>query len=105
MKKSTLLIIILFAATSLYSQYINPVDRKVYTDTTLASLYTGELLVNYENGHTKNKWNYKNGVIDGESILYYENGQIFHKWNYIDGVPQGESVQYYENGQIKEKTN
>ena len=97
------LFILLFTTTihqTVCSQYLNQSNRMVYVDTNYTLLYSGELTTNYENGSVKNKWIYKNGIIDGESILFYENGGVFHKCYYKNGTPQGESIQYYENGTI-----
>lgn len=69
------------------------------------TLFTGEMLVNYDNGKLMMSINFKDGKKDGLGKHWYENGQLKKEENYKDGKADGLTKYWYENGQLKSEEN
>ncbi len=87
-----------------FGQVYNPSDKRMYTDSSLSTPYSGALNRYTENGLPWEKENYVNGFKDGICTYYYErNKQVQSTITYSQGKRHGEHISYYENGRIDYK--
>jgi TonB family protein len=63
----------------------------------------GEYLEYYDNGKSKNKKNYKYGLLDGKEKSWSSEGFLAKVVDYKNGVKHGRFLTYYDNGRLIRK--
>lgn len=96
MKKLVMSLGLFFLAFTLFSQNLQVVEGKVYSD---SKLYTGYEVSYFENTtQVKATKHYVNGLEDGKSIMYHPNGAVKAERYWKEGQKDGLWVNYDENG-------
>lgn len=64
------------------------------------SVFVGEVMKYYRNGHLAERISYSDGILDGEHTSYYENGNVKVHETFLKGKLHGLHSQFNEEGKV-----